>query len=380
MKIFYWSPFLSNIATVDAVAKSIKSILDYDKQKQFKPSIIDVAGEWELKRHKVDNVNIIKLYNKKYFKNLPKGGYVKSRISQILIFLLNFLKLKKLLKKEKPKFFIAHLIISLPLLVFTLFNFKSKLIIRISGTPKLNLIRKLIWSICSKSIYKVTCPTIATYNKLINLRVFPKEKIVILYDPIISVRDIIKKKKEPIDIKFRDNNYIIGVGRLTKQKNFEILIKAFNKIVRKDTKIRLLILGDGEQMLKLNELIIKLNLEKKVYLLGYQRNVFNYINNAKCLISSSLYEDPGFVIIEAGFLNKLVLAADSKTGPSEILNKSERGILFKNNDHEDLFEKYIEFTNLQKEELNKKIINLKKYSKQFTLYNHFKNLKNLLAN
>ena len=67
------------------------------------------------------------------------------------IFLLNFLKLKKLLKKEKPKFFIAHLIISLPLLVFTLFNFKSKLIIRISGTPKLNLIRKLIWSICSKS-------------------------------------------------------------------------------------------------------------------------------------------------------------------------------------------------------------------------------------
>jgi len=133
-------------------------------------------------------------------------------------------------------------------------------------------------------------------------------------------------------------------------------------------------------MLKLNELIIKLNLEKKVYLLGYQRNVFNYINNAKCLISSSLYEDPGFVIIEAGFLNKLVLAADSKTGPSEILNKSERGILFKNNDHEDLVEKYIEFTNLQKEELNKKIINLKKYSKQFTLYNHFKNLKNLLAN
>ena len=45
MKIFYWSPFLSNIATVDAVAKSIKSILTYDKNKKFKPSIIDVTGE-----------------------------------------------------------------------------------------------------------------------------------------------------------------------------------------------------------------------------------------------------------------------------------------------------------------------------------------------
>ena len=40
---------------MDAVAKSIKSILTYDKYKKFKPSIIDVAGEWDLKKHKVSN-------------------------------------------------------------------------------------------------------------------------------------------------------------------------------------------------------------------------------------------------------------------------------------------------------------------------------------
>ena len=186
MKIFYWSPFLSNIATVDAVIKSINSILTYDKYKKFKPYIVDATGEWDLKKHKVSNINLIKLYNKNYFKNLPKGGYLKSRISQTLIFLLNFFRLKKLINKEKPEFLIAHLIISLPLIIFTLFNLKSKLIIRISGTPKLNFIRKFFWSMCSRSIYKVTCPTIATYNKLINLRVFPKEKIIILHDPIIS--------------------------------------------------------------------------------------------------------------------------------------------------------------------------------------------------
>ncbi len=377
MKIFYWSPFLSNIATIDAVAKSVNSILTYDKHKKFKPYIIDATGEWDFKKNKVSNINIIKLYNREYFTNLPKGGYLKSRISQILIFLLNFIKLKKLIKKEKPEFFIAHLIISLPLILFTLFNLKSKLIVRISGTPKLNFIRKFTWSICSRSVYRVTCPTITTYNKLVNLRIFPKEKIIILYDPIISAKDIVKKKREPIDLKFKNDKYLIGVGRLTKQKNFEILIKAFNQIIKIDTKTKLLILGDGEQMIKLNELVIKLKLEKKVYLLGYQKNVFNYINNAKCLICPSLYEDPGFVIIEAAFLNKFVLAADSKTGPTEILKNSERGILFKNNNYEDLAEKYIEFTNLSNKELNKKVVNLKKYSKQFTLYNHFKNLKNI---
>ena len=40
MKVFYWSPFLSNIATVEAVTKSINSIIMYDKKKEIEPYII----------------------------------------------------------------------------------------------------------------------------------------------------------------------------------------------------------------------------------------------------------------------------------------------------------------------------------------------------
>ena len=46
MKVFYWSPFLSNIATVEAVTKSINSIIMYDKKKEIEPYIIDSTGEW----------------------------------------------------------------------------------------------------------------------------------------------------------------------------------------------------------------------------------------------------------------------------------------------------------------------------------------------
>ena len=49
-------------------------------------------------------------------------------------------------------------------------------------------------------------------------------------------------------------NYIIGLGRLTKQKNFKLLIKAFSKIdFIRDTK--LIIAGDGEEKRFLNKLI-----------------------------------------------------------------------------------------------------------------------------
>ena len=49
MKIFYWSPFLSNIATVDSVINSIKSIKYYDYEKKINPIIIDSVGEWSQK-------------------------------------------------------------------------------------------------------------------------------------------------------------------------------------------------------------------------------------------------------------------------------------------------------------------------------------------
>ena len=49
MKLFYWSPFLSNIATVDAVINSIKSLKRYGKQNKYKTYLIDASGEWQEK-------------------------------------------------------------------------------------------------------------------------------------------------------------------------------------------------------------------------------------------------------------------------------------------------------------------------------------------
>ena len=142
MKLFYWSPFLSNIATIDSVINSIKSLGKYGKNSKYKTFIIDSTGEWQEKLDKISGIDIIKLYKKGYYKLLPKGNFLKSRLSQIIIFISNFNLLRKLLIKEKPDFLIAHLIISLPLVLFFFFKFETKLIIRISGTPKLNKLRR----------------------------------------------------------------------------------------------------------------------------------------------------------------------------------------------------------------------------------------------
>ena len=380
MKIFYWSPFLSNIATVDSVINSINAIKYYDSKKKINPIIIDSVGEWSQK--KLDNhvYNVRQLYNYKIYSFLPKKGYLKSRISQILIFLLSFNSLRKLLIKEVPEYFIAHLIISLPLVLFSIFNFKTKLIIRISGTPKLNFVRKFFWKILSKKVYKITCPTNSTYEKFKKLKIFSEDKLEILYDPILSVKKINKKKLEEIDEKFRNEDFILGIGRLTKQKNFKLLIKSFYEINLRFPKLKLVILGEGEERAVLEKLINNLELKDKVFLEGHKKNVFNYIYRSKCFVSSSLYEDPGFVIIEAGFLNKIVFAADSNTGPTEILDYSKRGFLYKSNNYQDMVKNFLNFIEKDPKNLKEKKIELKKYTKNFTIFSHYKSLKKILFN
>ena len=371
MKIYYWAPFLSNIATIDSVINSIRSIQKYDIEKKIDPFIVNVTGEWTEKKEKLRNINIINLFHKPYFKNLPKGGIIYSRISQILIFIFNFIKLKNLLKQNKPDYFVAHLIISLPLLLFFLFSFETKLILRISGTPKLNFLRKFFWSKFSKKVYFITCPTLSSYNTLKNLGIFPVNKLKLLYDPIISINQISKNKNKEIDNFLKNKEYILSIGRLTKQKNFTLLIKSFNEIKKKLPDIKLVILGEGEERTKLENLVSSFKLSSSVFMPGYKSNVFNFLNNSKCFISSSLYEDPGFSLIEAGSINKIVIAPDTKTGPSEILDESNRGFLFKKNDLSSLVEKFFEFYYSNEKLLNLKKIKMKKYTKNFTLFSHY---------
>ena len=158
-----------------------------------------------------------------------------------------------------------------------------------------------------------------------------------------------------------------------------MLIGAFKEIVKEYPNLKLIILGEGEDRKNLENLIKNLDLKNIVFLEGYKKNVFNYLYNCECYISSSLYEDPGFTLIESGFLNKPVIAADSNTGPSEILNNSKNGFLFKNNDKISLVNQYFQFKKYNTKEVMNKKINLKKFSKNFSIFNHFQNLEKILC-
>jgi len=378
MKIFYWSPFISKVATVSSVIKSAESVVKYSKKSKINLAIIDAVGEWEDYKQLIDpKIEIISLSKKKILKYLPKGGFFKSRLSYVLIFVLSFFKLLNLIKKEKPDYLITHLLTSLPIFL-TLF-IKAKIILRISGLPKLNSIRYIFWKLFSKKIYKITCPTIMTYEYLKKINIFDNNKLFVLRDPVIQLREFSIKKKEKIEgLKIKKNNLIIGIGRLTRQKNFLLLIRAFKKILVKYPNYHLILLGDGEEKTLLLEEVKKLEIQNKVSLLGYQKNVYKYLLSSDCFILTSLWEDPGFVILEAALSNTLIVSSNCPNGPSEILSNGKNGFLFQNNSLSDLLNKFDEFKKLNEAELNKKKLFAKKQIKKFTQFAHFKSLKNII--
>ena len=127
--IYYWSPFIGNVATIKAVLNSIYSLNKYSNNK-IKPILIDACGEWNFfeKEIKAKQICLKKLGNKTRI-IITKSGLISSRIIFFKIFINSFFLLKDLLKKEKPTYLMIHLITSLPLILFILFKFETKLIL-----------------------------------------------------------------------------------------------------------------------------------------------------------------------------------------------------------------------------------------------------------
>ena len=194
-------------------------------------------------------------------------------------------------------------------------------------------------------------------------------------DRIISVNEINEKeKKDKIDKNISVKKNYVAIGRLTKQKNFIFLIKCFKKIIDRDNSIKLYILGDGEDKKKLENLIINSKMSNNIFLEGYKKNIYEYLNKAEAFILSSLWEDPGFVLIEAFYSNTVVISSNCKNGPIEILEEGKNGFLFESNSENSFLEQFERLN--QTNQKNIEIIKLraKKMSKNYSLFNHYGNL------
>jgi glycosyltransferase involved in cell wall biosynthesis len=119
---------------------------------------------------------------------------------------------------------------------------------------------------------------------------------------------------------------ILSVGRLTRQKDFGTLVRAFRQ-VRDGRPARLMLLGEGEQRPLLEALIEELGLAEDVQIMGFLLNPYPYYGAADLFVLSSLWEGLPTVLLEAMVFGLPIVSTDCPSGPAEILDGGRLGEL-----------------------------------------------------
>ena len=165
-------------------------------------------------------------------------------------------------------------------------------------------------------------------DDIVKLKSIDRSQIEVIYNPAITPQ-LESKSKENVKHKWlavKDRPVFISVGRMTDQKDFWNLLRAF-KLVLQERPARLIILGEGVERDSLEKLVVELGIEAEVDMPGFIDNPHNYVANADVFVVSSAWEGFSLVLAEALAVGVAAVSTDCLSGPREILQDGRLGRL-----------------------------------------------------
>lgn len=320
------------------------------------------------------------VYLKDLNRNLTKITFKNKVKNRKLSYVFSFIKSMIFLKKEKRIIFTQYHPGKLLSFFIPIFFKNRKIIYRETSIPqKINQVSKNEIKILDKWFYKYGIIKFSTViaqsdhmkKKLLELNPKLKNKIFVINN-FIDFNFITEKIKEMELIKNK-NNYekylkLIAIGRLSKEKGFDILINSLSKI---DMDFKLQILGDGPEKNYLNKLIKEKKLENKIFLKGFKENPFIELINSDFLISSSIFEGFPNVVLEANACGIPVISNYYEGAIEEIIESGINGEVIDISDVNQL-------KNALKKKYNKKLI-IKKIKMKYDKSKIIKEYENLLT-
>ncbi|MGB5422507.1 MAG: glycosyltransferase [Desulfobacterales bacterium] len=192
--------------------------------------------------------------------------------------------------------------------------------------------RKLFWYLPMRLIYRNADAVVAVSQgvarDMARITGLPAADIRIIRNPVISPR-IFRLAREPAPHPWLiegNEPVIVGIGRLTRQKDFPTLIRAFARVRRKKP-CRLIILGNGKDRKDLQVLAKRLSQSEQIAMPGFVENPYAYLKRAALFVLSSAWEGSPNALTEALALGVPAVATDCPSGPREILKDGAIGSL-----------------------------------------------------
>jgi glycosyltransferase involved in cell wall biosynthesis len=297
--------------------------------------IVNLAREFSAKKIIVDLV--LAKAEGPYLSEVPKEVRVidlnSSRVLKSLPKLISYLK------KERPGALVSSLNHAniVAILAGKLARTDTKIIVREDNTLSLSFansssLKARIILFLVRIFYRWADLIIAVSegvkDDLVNFAKLSPDKIKVIYNPVITP-ELFQKVKEPVSHKWfglKELPVILGAGRLTKQKDFPTLIKAFS-LVYQELDARLVILGEGEERQNIEKLAKDLGVSEYLWMPGFIDNPYKFMSKASVFVLSSIYEGFANVLAEALACGVPIVSTDCENGPREILEDGKYGKL-----------------------------------------------------
>jgi glycosyltransferase involved in cell wall biosynthesis len=324
VRVTVWSPYMGHIGTIRAVLNISKGLraegLDVDLIRVRD----EFAGAEPFLRE--NDIQLVDFRGAVVFPVLPRHGKG-YRFSMAVLSLFSFPILWWYLQRRKPDVLLVCLLGFLPMLVLRFSPHRPKVVLSVQGIPTFNRFRRFLWrnlQFRSDAVIPLTENT----RQLLLKQGMSSGLLHRIDNPVID-DGILESAREPAGhpwLDAKDRPVLMGIGRLSRQKDFSTLLRAF-ALLRARTPCRLVILGEGEDRSRLEAEVKTLGLQHDVLLAGFVANPYKWLARADVFVLTSLWEDPGHVLMEAAFLNIPIVATDCPSGPRDFLDSGALGSL-----------------------------------------------------
>lgn len=192
--------------------------------------------------------------------------------------------------------------------------------------------RKIINPILSFFTDHITAISKATKQALVNYEFLSVNKIIVIYNGIKALPKANKMEKDDLkqQLSIENDDIVLGtVARLDPIKNHEMMLNAFSNVVTKHPNTKLVIVGDGELLAKLEKQCQTLNIADKVIFTGFITTPKIYIQIFDIFLLSSLSEGTSMTLLEAMSVGKPCIVTDAG-GNAEIIQDNCNGVVTEN--------------------------------------------------
>lgn len=288
-----------------------------------------ISSELANRGHEINVISFDNIGSKPFYKFSSKVELItiddKRKIikNKLLLFIYRILILRRKISSMKPDITVGFMHSIYILLSIAMLGKKINVIASEHIVPEYYESRKLeylLLYITSFFLKKITVVSKEVKNK------FPlliRKRMVILPNPI-SIYKVSEKSKS-----HKSGNQILSVGRLSKQKDQETLIKAFNLLIDKFPNWKLSIIGEGPLRSELENLISDLKICDKISLPGLTKDIHKYYKLADIFVIPSKYESFGIVTAEAMLYSLPVIGFSDCIGTNKLIINNLTGLLVK---------------------------------------------------